>query len=101
MYFTVGVGGAFLLIFVLGYLILCRIPDLFYALLVVGSLLCIVLQSLINIGVVTGLLPTKGMSLPFISYGGSNLMVMFIFVGVLLNALKVWSKGVSVKASEL
>lgn len=101
LYFTVGVGGAFLLIFVLGYLILCRIPDLFYALLVVGSLLCIVLQSLINIGVVTGLLPTKGMSLPFISYGGSNLMVMFIFVGVLLNALKVWSKGVSVKASEL
>lgn len=101
LFFTVGVACLFLLIFVLGYLTLCRIPDLFYMSLVMGSLLCMVLQSLINIGVVTGLLPTKGMSLPFISYGGSNLIVMFIFVGILLNALKVWSVGATVKPSEL
>lgn len=101
LYFTIGVAFLFLLIFIVGYMILCRIPDLFYASLVVGSLLCIVLQSLINIGVVTGLLPTKGMSLPFISYGGSNLIVMFMFVGILLNALRIWSVGVSVRPSEL
>lgn len=101
LYFTLGVACLFLLIFILGYMILCRIPDLFYASLVVGSLLCIVLQSLINIGVVTGLLPTKGMSLPFISYGGSNLIVMFMFVGILLNALRIWSVGAPVKPSEL
>lgn len=101
LYFTLGVACLFLLIFIAGYMILCRIPDLFYASLVAGSLLCVVIQSLINIGVVTGLLPTKGMSLPFISYGGSNLIVMFMFIGILLNALKVWSVGASVKPCEL
>lgn len=101
LYFTAGVVCLFLCIFIVGYLILCRIPDLFYASLVMGSLLCIILQALINIGVVTGLLPTKGMSLPFISYGGSNLIVMFMFVGILLNALKIWSVGAPIRPSEL
>ncbi len=101
LYFTLGVICLFLCIFIVGYLILCRIPDMFYASLVVGSLLFIVLQALINIGVVTGLLPTKGMSLPFISYGGSNLIVMFMFIGILLNALKIWSVGAPIKPSEL
>lgn len=91
LYFTIGVACFFLIIFIIGYMILRQIPDLFYFALVVGSLLCIVFQAIINIGVVTGLLPTKGMSLPFISYGGSNLMVMFMFVGILLNALRTWS----------
>lgn len=101
LYFTLGVVIFFFIIFIVGYKILCRIPDLFYALLVTGSLLCIVLQSVINIGVVTGLLPTKGMSLPFISYGGANLIVMFMFTGILLNALRVWSRGAKIKPSEL
>lgn len=101
LYFTLGVACIFLIIFIIGYMILRRIPDLFYLSLVVGSLLCIVFQALINIGVVTGLLPTKGMSLPFISYGGSNLIVMFMLVGVLLNALKTWSARPLASPSEL
>lgn len=101
LYFTLGVACFFCLIFIIGYMILRRIPDLFYFSLVVGSVLCIIFQALINIGVVTGLLPTKGMSLPFISYGGSNLMVMFMLVGILLNALKVWSLKPLPSPSEL
>ncbi len=101
LYFTLGVACFFLLIFIIGYMILRRIPDLFYFSLVIGSLLCITFQALINIGVVTGLLPTKGMSLPFISYGGSNLVVMFMLVGILLNALKTWSIQLLPQPSEL
>lgn len=101
LYFTIGVACIFLIIFIIGYMIVNRIPDLFYLSLVVGSLLCIVFQAFINIGVVTGLLPTKGISLPFISYGGSNLIVMFMLVGIILNSLKMWSKQPLVSPSEL
>ncbi len=57
-------------------------------LLAMGSLLFVVLQAIINMGVVTGCLPTKGMSLPFISYGGSNLVATFIFVGLIINVMR-------------
>jgi cell division protein FtsW len=44
-----------------------------------------VVQGALNMGMVLGLLPTKGLPLPFISYGGSSLMVGLLSVGVLLN----------------
>ncbi|MGB0372601.1 MAG: FtsW/RodA/SpoVE family cell cycle protein [Opitutales bacterium] len=71
-------------------------PTVYQYLVVQGCLLFMLLQALINMGVVTGVLPTKGMSLPFISYGGSNLILMFFCVGVILNASRSW-RGRNVK----
>ncbi len=53
----------------------------------------ITLQAAINIGVVTGCLPTKGLPLPFISYGGTSLMMSVAMVCVLLNIAAHSSKG--------
>lgn len=67
-----------------------KAPDLFGFTVVFGALLFIVGQTLINMGVVTGLLPTKGMSLPFLSYGGSNLVMMYFLTGIILSTFRDW-----------
>ncbi|TVP76309.1 MAG: putative lipid II flippase FtsW [Puniceicoccaceae bacterium] len=88
--FTAGVVVLFMTLFLIGVLQLRRAPNLYQYLLVMGALLLMTFQALINIGVVTGCLPTKGMSLPFISYGGSNLVLMFTLTGILLNGFRSW-----------
>ena len=98
---TLTVVLLFIAIFLIVMLQLRRAPNMFQFLLGAGSLLFIVLQAVINIGVVTGSLPTKGMSLPFISYGGSNLVVVFIFTGLLLNLFRQWAKPIVSKAREV
>lgn len=72
-------------LFVCGLWISLRAPDVFGRLLGFGLTLMIVVQAAINVGVVTGCLPTKGLPLPFISYGGSSLVVSMVNVGVLIN----------------
>jgi cell division protein FtsW len=62
-----------------------RAPDAFGTYLAAGLTLSIVLQALINVSVVLGLLPTKGIPLPFISAGGSSLLFTLLSVGMLLN----------------
>ena len=62
--------------------------DLYRFNICLGATLFLVLQALINMGVVTGLLPTKGISLPFISYGGTNLVIMGCMVGLVLNCIR-------------
>jgi cell division protein FtsW len=62
-----------------------RAPDLFGAYLALGITVLLAIQTLINLGAVTGLLPTKGLPLPFISFGGSALLMTMVSTGVLLN----------------
>jgi cell division protein FtsW len=50
-----------------------------------GLTLLIGLPAVINMGVVSGIFPTKGLSLPFLSYGGSSLLANLLAVGILLN----------------
>ena len=65
-----------------------RTEDLFGRYLAVGITTMVVLQAFINISVVLGLMPTKGIPLPLVSYGGSSLLVTLACVGVLLNITK-------------
>lgn len=92
--FTLAVVIAFSAIFLLGLLHLRKAPNMFQFLLVVGAILLVTLQAIVNLGVVTGLLPTKGMSLPFISAGLSNLLLMGMLIGVILNTARNWSKPI-------
>ncbi len=90
--FTLIVVILFSTIFVAGLLHVRRAPNLFQFLLVTGALLLICLQAIINLGVVTSLLPSKGMALPFISAGGSNLLLMGLLVGVIINSARTWER---------
>ena len=62
-----------------------RAPDAFGGYLALGITVLIATQTLVNLGVVLGLLPTKGLPLPFMSFGGSALLVTLLSTGVLLN----------------
>jgi len=75
----------FLIILVRGFRAALKAPDLFGMYLALGITSLIGVQSLINFGVVMGLLPTKGLPLPFISYGGTSLIVMSACMGMVLN----------------
>ncbi len=99
--FTVLVVLMFLFLFIVGLLNLRKAPNLYEFSVATGALLMIVVQALSNMCVVTGLMPTKGISLPFISYGGSNLVAMFAFAGLLINCIRRWSKPTQIKVSEL
>ena len=62
-----------------------RAPDAFGSYLALGLTIMLATQTLVNLGVVTGALPTKGLPLPFISFGGSALLMALFSTGVLLN----------------
>jgi cell division protein FtsW len=85
---TLLVVAAFVVIAICGMYIALHAQDRFGTLLAAGITLIISMQAAINIGVVTSALPNKGLALPFISYGGSNLLAMLTCVGMLLSVAR-------------
>ena len=84
------IGVAFVILFfvlfiIRGFLISFKAPDLFSTLLAAGLTMVISLEAFINIAGVMGLIPLKGLALPFISYGGTSLIMSLTAVGILLN----------------
>jgi cell division protein FtsW len=75
----------FVLVIVCGIMVALHAKDRFGLLVATGVIALIALQAAVNIGVTTSLLPNKGLPLPFISYGGSNLVACLFGVGLLLN----------------
>lgn len=82
---TLGVVILFMLFIQQGLKIIKNAADKFGYFLALGLILMISLKALINIGVSCGVLPTKGLPLPFISYGGSSFILDLVSVGILIN----------------
>jgi cell division protein FtsW len=80
----IAVLGCFGILLWHGMAVASRSQNLFARYLAAGITSMVVLQAVMNIAVVVGFLPTKGLPLPFVSYGGSSLVVMHVSVGILL-----------------
>lgn len=89
-----GIFGALLVIIL--FLILCysgiklalKEEDLFKKYVIFGIIFQIIFQTILNLSVVTGLIPVTGVTLPFISYGGSSLLISMASIGIILNLSK-------------
>ena len=68
-----------------GFQIAIKVQDAFKRTLVIGLITTFALSVFINVGVVMGLVPTKGLTMPFMSYGGSSLLVLAFLFGMILN----------------
>lgn len=79
---------AFIYFFILGFNISKKAPDLFGRLLALGLTVSIIIQAFVNIAAMLGVVPLTGVTLPFISFGGTSLVITFIQVGILLNISK-------------
>ena len=85
---TAAVIGLFIIFTWVGILVVVRCKDRFGQLLAGGIVMAVAIQAAINIGVVTVVLPTKGIPLPFVSAGGTSMLLSSAAVGVLLNIAK-------------
>lgn len=92
---TLLVVFCYVVVVLCGTIISVHARDRFGMLLGFGLVVIVALQAALNIGVTTSLLPNKGLPLPFISYGGSNLAFCLLCLGVLIN---IYRQGVSEKA---
>ena len=74
-----------MVLFISGIIIAKKTKDRFGQLLAFGISFSIISYAFVNVGVTTGLLPTTGLPLPFISYGGTSILFLCISVGILIN----------------
>ncbi|MBI4032597.1 putative lipid II flippase FtsW [Candidatus Berkelbacteria bacterium] len=77
--------GLILFVILRGYQIARRVPDAYGRYVAVGITTLIAIQTFVNIGAMLGLMPITGVTLPFVSYGGSSLVVLLAAAGILLN----------------
>jgi len=91
--------GLFLTLIHRGLLIASRCPDMYGKLLAVGITFSIGFQAFLNMSVASSFLPATGVPLPFISYGGSSLMVSMWMIGILLNISKKRVKKIRVQSN--
>jgi cell division protein FtsW len=96
---TLAVLLLFIVLIFCGIFIARRSCDTFGMLLATGLTFMIGFQAFINMGVVTGVLPNKGMPLPFISYGGSNLVLMLSSIGLLISIARFATEEVMQKST--
>lgn len=96
-----GILGGILLIFLFGFLIYLgyklakSAKDTFASYLVFGFTSLLMIQVFINIAVVIGLIPVTGVTLPFVSYGGSSLVISMFMMGIIYNTMKTCEKDLS------
>ncbi len=89
-----GVLGVLIVVFLffmflyLGFKIAINSQDKFSKYLAFGLIFQIIIQAVLNLSVVIGLIPVTGVTLPFLSYGGSSLLISMISVGILINISK-------------
>jgi cell division protein FtsW len=96
----IGAGFVLMLFIMLawrGYRVAMRAPDSFGSLVAVGIVTWMIVQASINIGGITTTIPFTGIPIPFISYGGSSLVVSLVAIGILLNVSRQTVDPVSVK----
>ncbi len=100
-FWSVAVVAVYGGIFYLGMRAAARSPDFLGRILVQGLTLSVVLEALMNLGVVTGVFPTKGIPLPFMSFGGSSLLANAWGIGIILSVSRYQDKsGVEVQKME-
>jgi cell division protein FtsW len=97
---TLAVVVAFALLLWRGARAAVMAPDRFGMLLGTGIITGLIVQALFNISVVTSILPAKGIPLPFISYGGSSVVISLLGVGILLSISKYAESSVESRRSE-
>lgn len=91
----------FFVFFIRGMMIAFRCEDNFGRLLAFGIVSLVTLHALLNIGIATGIVPPTGVSLPFISYGGSSMLTMAVGCGILLNISKQNAGSKRIKATDV
>lgn len=85
----------FALLLYFGIKIAHQLHNYFYSLVIISFVLLITLQAVINMAVVTGLVPTKGIGLPFVSYGNTSLVCYLFMIGIIINMIHSHNKVVS------